>query len=76
MLSLRSLAPGEDQLVTRAGSLSTGSQKVICWFGECPAVTTPIPSLDNDLSNDRASFHLRSNSVAEIMAMADCDTDD
>jgi hypothetical protein len=28
------------------------------------------------LSNDRASFHLRSNSVAEIMAMADCDTDD
>ena len=70
LLSLPDLAPGEDQLVTRARSLSIGSQKAACSFGKCLAVAIPISD------NDRTSFSLTPNSMTEIMAMADCETDD
>jgi hypothetical protein len=77
LLSMSSLAPGEVQLVTQAGSLSIGSQAVACSFGECPAVAVPIPLLNDDETiNDHASFALSSGSVAEIMTTIDCEADD
>ena len=71
MLSLSPLLPGEEPLVTTAAQLSVSSQKVACAFGKCPGVAIAV-----GMNSDRASFSLEPKSVAEIMAMVDCETDD
>ena len=67
LLTLASLAPGEEQLETRAASCALGSLKAACFAGSCPPTVIPSPLL-SDEQESTASFVLSRKTVAEILA--------
>ena len=70
MLSLHSLAPGEDQLVTQAELIALASQKASCESYACPSVTVLPPAL-SDASSSGSQFLISSGALVEITAGLD-----
>ena len=71
-LSLGSIAPGEEPLVTQAASLSISSSESSCVMGSCPETVVSAPVLAGHASSD-ASFTIGPATLDEMMSSDDGD---
>jgi hypothetical protein len=65
LLSLPGLAPGEEPLLTQAGSLSISSSEASC-MGSCPETAISAPLLAGQYASSNASFYIGPEALAEI----------